>query len=301
MAKWIGAHVSASGGVFNAPRNAHEISATAIGLFTKNQRQWKAKPYTEEDIEKFGSEMRTGSYIGEQVLPHASYLINLGSPDDAAREKSIAAITDELHRCEQLGLRYLNFHPGSSKNEISHDECLDRIAEGMRQALESTQSAKLILENTAGAGATKGRTIEELASIIERLPEHLVERTGVCIDTCHAFAAGHSVHSEEGWNRLMEDLRRLIGLESLCGIHLNDSKTDFASNKDRHHSIGAGKIGLEGFVHIMRDPRTDDIPMILETPEPERWADEIALLRAISDGATPDDAVASVDGRAGRA
>ncbi|MFW6388237.1 MAG: deoxyribonuclease IV [bacterium] len=298
MAKFIGAHVSAAGGVYNAPKNAREIQATALGLFTKNQMQWKAKPYKESDITRFREEMAAGGYTAQQVLPHATYLINLGSPDDTTREKSIAAITDELSRCEQLGIRYLNFHPGSSKGEIEHDTCLERIADGMKQAYAQTDSAVLVLENTAGAGSTKGRTVEELAAIIERLPGR--ERVGVCIDTCHAFAAGYPVHTPEGWNELMERIDEVLGLSMLVGIHLNDSKPDFGSNKDRHASIGAGKIGLEGFTHILRDPRTDDMPLILETPQPDRWADEIALLTAIASGTAPDEAVRAVDGRAGR-
>ncbi|MFP4643645.1 MAG: deoxyribonuclease IV [Spirochaetales bacterium] len=298
MAKWIGAHVSASGGVYNAPINARRIQATAVGLFTKNQMQWKAKDYTQKTIDRFREELAAGGYTGAQVLPHATYLINLGSPSDETREKSIAAITDELSRCEQLGVPYLNFHPGSSKGEIEHDECLNRIADGINRALSDTTSAILVLENTAGAGSTKGRTIEELAAIIDRVKNP--ERVGICIDTCHAFAAGHPIHTEEGWDALLEEIDRRVGLRYLVGLHLNDSKTEFASNKDRHAPIGAGHIGLEGFVHIVRDSRSSDIPMILETPEPQKWSDEIAVLTAIAGGRTAEEAVASVEGRAGR-
>ena len=297
MAKWIGAHVSASGGVYNAPINARQIQATAVGMFTKNQMQWKAKAYTQNIVDRFHEELAAGGYSGAQVLPHATYLINLGSPSDETRDKSIAAITDELSRCEQLGVPFLNFHPGSSKGEIEHDECLDRIADGMNRALSETESAILVLENTAGAGSTKGRTVEELAAIMERVKD--TERVGICIDTCHAFAAGHPIHTEEGWNALLEEIDRHVGLRYLVGLHLNDSKTEFASNKDRHAPIGAGHIGLEGFVHIVRDGRSNDMPMILETPQPEKWADEIALLKAIAGGQSPDEAIASVDGRAG--
>ncbi len=299
MAKWIGPHVSASGGVYNAPINARELEASAVGMFTKNQMQWKAKPYTDKIIERFGEEMQNGGYRAEQVLPHATYLINLGSPDDTVREKSIAAITDELGRCEQLGLIYLNFHPGSSKGEIEHDVCLDRIADGMKQALAETSTAQLILENTAGAGSTKGRTIEELAAIMERLPD--TSRVGICIDTCHAFAAGYEIHTPDGWNALMGDIDRIIGLGYLRGLHLNDSKHPLGSNKDRHACIGRGSIGTEGFVHILTDSRIDDMPLILETPEPEIWGDEVALLASIAGGSSVEEAIAAVGGRAGRA
>jgi len=291
MSKWIGPHVSAAGGVYNAPRNAREIGATAIGMFTKNQMQWKARQYTDELIQRFAREMEAGGFKAAQVLPHSAYLINLGSPNHDTRRKSLEAITDELSRCEQLGLRYLNFHPGSSKGEIDHSECMRLIADGMKHALANTESAFLVLENTAGTGSTKGRSVEELAEIMGLLPS--TDRVGICIDTCHAFAAGYPVHTPEGWDLLLRDIERVVGLKHLVGLHLNDSQHPLGSNKDRHACIGDGYLGTEGFVHIVRDARTNEMPMILETPKPERWKFEVGLLHAIAAGQSPEEAANS--------
>lgn len=281
MSKWIGAHVSAAGGVENAPVNAGEIGANALALFTKNQRQWNAKPYTDENIEKFKANLSELGIGPEQVLPHASYLINLGAPDDTTRTKSLNAFVDELTRVEQLGIRYLNFHPGSSKGEISTDECLQRIADAMKEAIDRTSSSILVLENTAGQGSTIGAGFEELADLIDRC--NTPERVGVCIDTCHAFAAGYELRTVEGWNETMASFENTIGMKYLCGFHLNDSKADLGSRKDRHESIGKGVLGEEAFRSLMRDPRTSNVPLILETVDPELWADEIELLRSFSE------------------
>jgi deoxyribonuclease-4 len=280
MGKWIGAHVSASGGVENAPTNAQRIGANALALFTKNQRQWSAKPYTEENIDRFKANLSELGIGPEQVLPHSSYLINLGAPDDATRQKSLDSFVDELTRVEQLGLRYLNFHPGSSKGEISAEECMDRIADAMKEAIDRTKTAVLVLENTAGQGSTIGASFEELADIIERCK--VPERIGVCIDTCHAFAAGYELRTGEGWQNTMSAFERTIGLEYLCGFHLNDSKADLGSRKDRHESIGKGMLGEQAFRHVVADERSSNLPLILETVDPDLWADEIELLRSFA-------------------
>lgn len=281
MSKWIGAHVSAAGGVENAPVNAGKIGANALALFTKNQRQWHAKPYTDENVEKFKANLAELGIGPEQVLPHASYLINLGAPDDATRTKSLSAFIDELTRVEQLGIRYLNFHPGSSKGEISTDECLQRIADAMKEAIDKTSTSILVLENTAGQGSTIGATFEELADLIDRC--NTPERIGVCIDTCHAFAAGYELRTEEGWNETMAAFENTIGMGYLCGFHLNDSKSDLGSRKDRHESIGKGELGEETFRHLMRDSRTSNVPLVLETVDPDLWAEEIKLLRRLAE------------------
>jgi deoxyribonuclease IV len=277
---YVGAHVSAAGGVNNAPGNAAEIGATAFSLFTRNQRQWHAKPYESETIEAFHGAMKDAGYTWEHVIPHASYLVNLGSPGDEVREKSIDGLADELSRTVQLGLKWLNFHPGTSKGELEEDETLRRIADGMDRVLEKVDGGVLVLENTAGQGASMGRSIQQLARIIEYVRN--TDRVAVCIDTCHAFAAGYDIRDADGWNALVSEVEKLVGLERLVALHLNDSTGALGSNKDRHLPIGEGEIGLAGFRAIMEDQRMDGKPMILETPDTDRWPEEIALLKEMA-------------------
>ena len=275
--KYIGAHVSSAGGVQNAPLNAKEIGANAYALFTRNQRQWFPKPLKEEDIEAFKTNMAECGFEPRYVLPHASYLINLGSPREEVMKKSRHALTDEMQRCEQLGLGMVNFHPGANLGETSVSECLAQIAEGINICLERTEGVKAVIENTAGQGSNLGFTFEQIAEIIDAIEDK--SRVGVCIDTCHATAAGYDILTEEGYRTMMKSYEELIGLDYLCGMHLNDSKKGVGSRVDRHESLGDGEIGIALFECIIRDPRTDNIPLILETPNPDRWADEIALLR----------------------
>ena len=277
MTKYIGAHVSSAGGVQNAPLNAKEIGANAYALFTRNQRQWFPKPLKEEDIEAFKTNMAECGFEPRYVLPHASYLINLGSPREEVMKKSRHALTDEMQRCEQLGLGMVNFHPGANLGETSVSECLAQIAEGINICLERTEGVKAVIENTAGQGSNLGFTFEQIAEIIDAVEDK--SRVGVCIDTCHATAAGYDILTEEGYRTMMKSYEELIGLDYLCGMHLNDSKKGVGSRVDRHESLGDGEIGIAPFEWIIRDPRTDHIPLILETPNPDRWADEIALLR----------------------
>ena len=277
MMKYIGAHVSSAGGVQNAPLNAKEIGANAYALFTRNQRQWFPKPLKEEDIEAFKTNMAECGFEPRYVLPHASYLINLGSPREEVMKKSRHALTDEMQRCEQLGLGMVNFHPGANLGETSVSECLAQIAEGINICLERTEGVKAVIENTAGQGSNLGFTFEQIAEIIDAIEDK--SRVGVCIDTCHATAAGYDILTEEGYRTMMKSYEELIGLDYLCGMHLNDSKKGVGSRVDRHESLGDGEIGIALFECIIRDPRTDNIPLILETPNPDRWADEIALLR----------------------
>jgi len=274
--KYIGAHVSVSGGVFNAPKNAHEIGATAFALFTKNQRQWKAKPLTENDISRFREAMQTYEYTPKQVLPHDSYLINLGNPDDEKRKKSTDAFIDEMQRVEQLGLDRLNFHPGAHLKKISSERCYDLIAEAIDIGLSETSSVFAVIETTAGQGSNVGRTFEEIAEIMERI-QH-TERVGVCIDTCHIFAAGYDLRTQGAYEVTMEQFKSVIGFDKLMGFHLNDAKSELGSRVDRHNSLGEGNLGWDAFSYIMKDPRIDEIPLILETIEPERWPDEIRTL-----------------------
>jgi deoxyribonuclease-4 len=274
--KRIGAHVSAAGGVENAPLNAKKIDAKAFALFTKNQRQWKAKPLTDESIERFKTNCKTAGISAEHILPHDSYLINLGHPEKEALQKSRDAFIDEMQRCEQLGLRLLNFHPGSHLKKIDEDRCLQTIAESINIALSETGGVCAVIENTAGQGSNLGFRFEHLARIIEQIEDK--SRVGVCIDTCHTFAAGYDLRTPQAFRKTMDDFEKIIGFEYLRGMHINDSKKGLGSRVDRHHSIGKGEMGIEPFKLIMNDSRFDEIPLILETPDDSIWADEIKML-----------------------
>ena len=278
--KYIGAHVSASGGVENAPVNAHNIGATAFALFTKNQRQWVAKPLTQKSIDTFKDNCEKYGYKPEQILPHDSYLINLGNPDKTALEKSRAAFLDEMQRCEQLGLDRLNFHPGSHLKKVSEEQCLDTIAESVNIALDKTSGVIAVLENTAGQGTNLGYKFEHLARIIDKVEDK--SRVGVCIDTCHTYTAGYDIATEEGFAKTFEEFENIIGFKYLKGMHINDSKKELGTRVDRHDSLGKGLMGIDVFKRIMADPRFDNIPLILETPDDSIWAEEIKLLKSFA-------------------
>ncbi|WP_345987929.1 deoxyribonuclease IV [Sulfurimonas sp. HSL1-2] len=279
--KFVGAHTSASGGVYNAITNAEAIGAQAFALFTKNQRQWNAKALDTETIDTFKRLLDESGIAPKHVLPHDSYLINLGHPEDEKRQKSFDAFVDEVERCMQLGLDRLNFHPGSHLKQIGEEECLDRIAESMNRTLERTEGVTLVLENTAGQGSNLGWKFEHLAHIIDKVEDK--SRVGVCIDTCHMFTAGYDIRTKEAYDVSMAEFENIVGFKYLRGMHLNDSKPDLGSHVDRHDSIGKGKIGLEAFRYIMNDPRMDDIPLILETIDETIWAEEIKLLYSLEE------------------
>ena len=274
--KYIGAHVSASGGVENAPLNAHEIGAKAFALFTRNQRQWKSSPLTSRSIDLFKERCSAYGYLPSQILPHDSYLINLGHPEAEGLTKSREAFLDEMQRCEQLGLDRLNFHPGSHRNACPIDDCLYRIAESINEALNQTSGVTAVIENTAGQGTNLGHTFEQIAHIIDRVEDK--SRVGVCIDTAHTLAAGYDIKTTEGFIDTFDKFDKIIGFSYLRGMHINDSKKDLASKVDRHDSIGKGLMGLTTFKMLMNDPRFDNIPMILETPDETIWAEEISYL-----------------------
>ena len=274
--KFVGAHVSIAGGVENAPLNAEKIGASAFAMFTKNQRQWKAKPLTGESIEKFKHNMKKVGITPDHCLPHDGYLINLGHPEDEKRRKSLDAFVDELERCMALGLGMLNFHPGSHLKQITESQCLDNIVQSLNSALSVTSGVKAVIENTAGQGTNVGYRFEHIAAIIQGVDDK--SRVGACIDTCHAFAAGYDIRSRDAYEAAMEEFDRVVGLEYLCGAHLNDAKKGLGSRVDRHHSLGKGEIGLDAFRFIMNDPRFDNIPLVLETVDPELWPQEIRLL-----------------------
>ena len=278
--KFFGAHVSAAGGVENAPRNAGKIGATAFALFTKNQRQWSAAPLTAAQIGGFGAACAELGYAPAQILPHDSYLINLGHPEPEALAKSRGAFFDEMARCEALGLDRLNFHPGSHLNRIAPERSLDLVAESINLALDRTRGVTAVIENTAGQGSNLGSSFEQLAYLIERVEDR--SRVGVCIDTCHAFAAGYDLRTAEACDRTFAEFDRIVGFRYLRGMHLNDAMEPLGSRVDRHAPLGEGQIGTECFRYIARDARFDDMPLILETPDEERWPEEIALLKAFA-------------------
>ena len=276
MKKFIGAHVSAAGGVENAPVNAHEIGAKAFALFTKNQRQWKAAPLTDKSIGLFKERCQELGFNMDYVLPHDSYLINLGHPEEEALTKSRNAFLDELQRCEQLGINRINFHPGSHLKKIEIDACLDRIAESINIALDQTKGVTAVIENTAGQGTNLGHTFEQLAHIINKVEDKT--RVGVCIDTAHTLAAGYEIRTEESYKETFQSFDDIVGFKYLKGIHLNDSKKEVGTKVDRHDSIGKGVMGMTLFELMMKDSRFNKMPIILETPEPEIWAEEIKAL-----------------------
>ncbi|RTE66991.1 deoxyribonuclease IV [Amphritea opalescens] len=277
---YVGAHVSASGGVENAPLNAAKLGANAFALFTKNQRRWEAKPLTAASIKAFRDNCERLGFKAEQILPHDSYLINLGHPEAEPLAKSRAAFIDELQRCAQLGLCYLNFHPGSHLRKVDEETCLNTIAESINIALDKTEGVTAVIENTAGQGSNLGCRFEHLAQIIDRVEDK--SRVGVCLDTCHTFASGYDLRDRADCEHTFAEFERIVGFEYLKGMHLNDSKATFDSHKDRHHSLGMGEIGLEVFRFIMADARFQGIPMVLETIDETIWPEEIQMLRGFS-------------------
>ena len=277
--KYIGAHVSIGGGVENAPLNAREIGAKAFAMFTKNQRQWYSKPLTKDNIKLFRENMKKEGYKPEYILPHDGYLINLGHPEPEKLERSRIAFLDEMQRCEQLGLPYLNFHPGSHLGQFSEEACLKTVADSVNITLSKTQNVLAVIEITAGQGNNVGYTFEHLAFIIKHVKDK--SRIGVCYDTCHAFTAGYDIRTKDTFEKTFADFEKIVGIHYLKGMHLNDSKKDFGTRVDRHESIGKGFIGLDAFRFLMNDKRFDDIPLILETPNSDIWADEIKLLYSL--------------------
>lgn len=277
--KFIGAHVSTEGGVSHAPLAAEAIGARAFALFTRNPSRWKSKEISPAEATAFRDNCSRLGFDPSVILPHDSYLINLGAPDPEKLQMSREAFSDELARCAQLGLTMLNFHPGSHLKLIDPDKCLDLIAESINLALDATPGVKAVIENTAGQGSNLGFTWEQIARIIAGVNDK--SRVGVCVDTCHTLAAGYDLTTPAAYEATWSDFDRVIGFKYLSGMHINDSKKGVASHVDRHAPLGQGEIGTEFFRLLMNDPRIDGIPMILETPDPSRWAEEIAWLYSL--------------------
>ena len=278
--KYVGAHVSSQDGVGQAPVNAAEIGAKAFALFTRNPSRWKSPAIKPAEADAFKENCARYGYTPDVILPHDSFLINLGAPDADKLAKSREAFLDELRRCEQLGLSMLNFHPGSHLKLMEIDECLDLIAESVNMALDQTAGVKAVIENTAGQGSNLGFTFEQIAHIIDKVEDK--SRVGVCIDTCHAFAAGYDLSTAEGYEGVWRSFDEVIGLKYLSGMHINDSKKGIGCKIDRHEQLGAGMIGSDFWPLLMNDPRMDDIPLILETPDEEAWKREIAWLYSLA-------------------
>ena len=279
--KYIGAHVSSSGGVENAPLHAKEIGAKAFALFTRNQRQWRSSPLSAKSITLFKERCAEFGFAPEHILPHDSYLINLGNPDAEGLTKSREAFLDEMRRCEQLGLKLLNFHPGSHLNKMEPEACLALIADSINWTLAQTEGVTAVIENTAGQGTNLGYTFEQIATIIEQVEDK--SRVGVCIDTAHTLASGYEIRTAEGFADTFRKFEEVIGFHYLRGIHLNDSKKELSTRVDRHDSVGKGVMGMELFRMLMQDSRFDNIPIILETPDESLWSEEILLLYALTE------------------
>ena len=277
--KLIGAHVSASNGVSQAPINAHAIGADAFALFTRNPSRWTSKPISEKEAIAFKENCAKYGYTPDKILPHDSYLINLGAPEAEKLDKSREAFLDEMQRCEQLGLTMLNFHPGSHLNMMPVDDCLDLIAASINLTLEKTSGVKAVIENTAGQGSNLGFSFEQIAHIIDKVEDK--SRVGVCIDSCHAFAAGYDLSTIDSYADTWRRFDEIVGFKYLSGMHLNDTKKGLASKVDRHETLGNGVLGADFFSFLMNDPRMDNIPLILETPDESIWAQEIAWLKSL--------------------
>ena len=278
--KFIGPHVSAEPDVSFAPGYAHALGATAFALFTAPQDAWKPITPTPEVCEAFKQQCQQFGYEPKAILPHSGFMMNPGSPEPRKLAMSRKLLTEELRRCELLGLTMLNFHPGATLGKIDEETCMKNIAESINIALSKTNGVKAVIENTAGQGSNLGWNFGQLAFIIDRVEDK--SRVGVCIDTCHAFAAGYDFSTSEGYEKAWEDFDRIIGAEYLCGMHLNDSKRELGSRIDRHESIGQGEIGEQFFARLLADPRTDNIPLILETPDESRWVEEVKRLYGYS-------------------
>lgn len=274
--KYIGAHVSTGSGVAQAPLNAEAIGAKAFALFTRNPSRWSSKPISDKEAALFKERCTQLGFAPEQILPHDSFLINLGSPDAAKLKMSREAFLDELCRCSQLGLTMLNFHPGSHLNLVDVDTCIATIAESINMALDATTGVKAVIESTAGQGSNLGYSFEQIRAIIDGVEDK--SRVGVCIDTCHTFAAGYDFATPEGYEATWQEFDRIVGLQYLSGMHINDSKKGLRSRVDRHAPIGKGELGADFFTMLVNDPRTDNIPLILETPDESLWPEEIAWL-----------------------
>ncbi|KAF3704652.1 DNA-(apurinic or apyrimidinic site) lyase [Channa argus] len=262
--KYIGAHVGIQGGIWKAVGACTEIGGSSFALFLGSQRTWKRPALDLTAAGKFREQCSLQGFDPAHILPHGSYLMNCGSPKEDVFEKSQALLVDELNRCSILGLNLYNFHPGSSLGSITTDQCVDKIAGAINHAHQQVPSVVTVLENMSGQGSTVGGKFSELKSIIDKVRDQT--RVGVCLDTCHAFAAGYDLAAVGGVKNMLSEFDQEVGLQYLRAIHLNDSKGKVGCNLDRHEDIGKGQIGISAFRDIVNESRLDNIPLILETP-----------------------------------
>lgn len=272
--KYVGAHLSIQGGIYLIFEKIEQIRARAAALFLKPQKTFTTKPYLPETIEKFKC-----ANTHEKLLPHGSYLINLAQPDKEKAVKSYNLFLDELVRCEQLDISMCNIHPGSNVGKLPISDACELISENINKAHKETKTVIVVIENMAGQGNTVGSKFKELKMIIDGVEDK--SRIGVCLDTCHLFGAGYNITTKESFKKVMDEFDQVVGIEYLKGVHLNDSKEPLGSRRDRHQSIGKGLIGLEAFAYIMNSPIFNNIPMILETPDPSKYKEEIDLLYSL--------------------
>ncbi|XP_059892064.1 probable endonuclease 4 [Gadus macrocephalus] len=279
--KYIGAHVGIQGGIWKSVESCTEMGGHSFALFLGSQRSWKRPALDLSAAGKFKELCAQQGFDPAHILPHGSYLMNCGSPKDDVYEKSQAMLVDELGRCRALGLSLYNFHPGSSLGTITTDQCIQRIAGAVDHAHRQVPAVVTVLENMCGQGHTVGGQFSELRSIIERVQDQ--SRVGVCLDTCHAFAAGYDLAAVGGVSAMLDQFDTEVGLHYLRAVHLNDSKGKLGCHLDRHEDIGKGQIGISAFRDIVNEPRLDNIPLILETPGRPgfEFAEQIKLLYSL--------------------
>jgi len=275
----IGAHISISGGFDKIFARGESIGCNAIQIFTKSNRQWNAKQIEQNEVELYNKAKKESSI--KSIIAHAGYLINIGSSNKATAEKSVQSLTEELNRCYLLDIKYLVLHPGS-KQESSEKECLDLIAQRINSIFEVTKQTSILLENMAGQGNSVAYKFEQLQYIISKIEDK--KRIGICFDTCHAFAAGYNFSTQEGYNKVFEEFDKIIGIDLLKAMHINESKKAAGSKVDRHANLTKGEIGMTAFELIFKDERFKNIPKILETPvdvSPEGFIPDMQIIQKL--------------------
>ncbi|XBC39855.1 MAG: deoxyribonuclease IV [Buchnera aphidicola (Chaetogeoica yunlongensis)] len=277
--KYIGPHLSIVGGLDQVVYRANKLGATAFSFFLGSPLRWKLVNFDNLEIKKFVFLCTYFQYFSNQILPHSSYLVNLGHPSNDYLNKSRLFFINEIVNCRKLGLSLLNFHPGSHLKRIDEQSCLKRISDSINFALENTTGIKLVIENTAGQGSNVGYCFEHLADIIYRIEDKT--RIGVCLDTCHLYSAGYDLNTESECSKTFKKFDQIVGLNYLSGMHINDSKTKKNSRVDRHHNLGYGYIGKLVFSWIIKNINYKIFPMILETTNHSLWQEEIDWIKSL--------------------
>lgn len=285
----FGAHISTAGGISNSVTNAYNIGCNGFAMFLKSPRKWVSPAYSPDEIEKFKENCQQYNYNPlTDVLPHGQYFINLANPDEEKAQKAYDSLIDDLGRCEQLGVGLYNLHPGSSLKG-NHESQLKQLAQYLNKALKQTKFVKIVLENMAGTGSLIGSNLEDLKFVIDLIEDK--KRIGVCVDTCHTFAAGYDLVTKDAYEKFWKEFDDVIGYQYLSAIHLNDSKAPLGANRDLHEKLGQGFLGLEVFRLISHDQHLQGLPLILETPQPtdDGYGQEIDMLEWLETLSDPDD------------